>query len=209
MHIRNLPAVTPRYWVAILVASMCGANTGDFLSHNRGADGSDQSCPTSPPMISGSATSSPIWGWRSCSSVDQRRKRSAVRGCGAAHELITKLPASDTPYWVAMLTAGTLGTASGDWIAHNIGLGFGSAVLVVVFGVVLLAAGRVGGMSVSWYWASIVVARTAGTTLGDYLASRHGLDLELSISTSLTAGMLATAVLLWPHRRGVAGATAP
>jgi uncharacterized membrane-anchored protein len=34
MHIRNLPAVTPRYWVAILVASMCGANTGDFLSHN-------------------------------------------------------------------------------------------------------------------------------------------------------------------------------
>jgi uncharacterized membrane-anchored protein len=141
--------------------------------------------------------------------VDQRRQRSAVRGCGTADELITKLPATDTPYWVAMLTAGTLGTASGDWIAHNIGLGFGSAVLVVVFGVVLLAAGRVGGMSVSWYWASIVAARTAGTTLGDYLASRHGLDLGLSISTSLTAGMLAAAVLLWPHRRGVAGATAP
>ena len=34
MHVRNLPAITPRYWTAILVASMCGANTGDFLSHN-------------------------------------------------------------------------------------------------------------------------------------------------------------------------------
>jgi len=33
MQIKNVP-VTPRYWIAILVASMCGANTGDFLSHN-------------------------------------------------------------------------------------------------------------------------------------------------------------------------------
>ena len=34
MQVQNLPAITPRYWTAILVASMCGANTGDFLSHN-------------------------------------------------------------------------------------------------------------------------------------------------------------------------------
>ena len=34
MKIRNLPVISARYWIAILVASMCGANTGDFLSHN-------------------------------------------------------------------------------------------------------------------------------------------------------------------------------
>jgi uncharacterized membrane-anchored protein len=34
MRISNVPAITRRYWAAILVASMCGANTGDFLSHN-------------------------------------------------------------------------------------------------------------------------------------------------------------------------------
>src|ERR1700692_3049952 len=34
MQVKNLPSITPRYWTAILVASMCGANTGDFLSHN-------------------------------------------------------------------------------------------------------------------------------------------------------------------------------
>lgn len=32
MQARNLPAITGRYWAAILAASMCGANTGDFLS---------------------------------------------------------------------------------------------------------------------------------------------------------------------------------
>lgn len=34
MQIKHVRAITPLYWVAILVASMCGANTGDFLSHN-------------------------------------------------------------------------------------------------------------------------------------------------------------------------------
>jgi hypothetical protein len=34
MRLSNVPAITRRYWAAILVASMCGANTGDFLSYN-------------------------------------------------------------------------------------------------------------------------------------------------------------------------------
>jgi uncharacterized membrane-anchored protein len=34
MRLSNVPAITRRYWAAILVASMCGANTGDFRSHN-------------------------------------------------------------------------------------------------------------------------------------------------------------------------------
>jgi uncharacterized membrane-anchored protein len=31
---QNLPTITPRYWTAILVASMAGANMGDFFSRN-------------------------------------------------------------------------------------------------------------------------------------------------------------------------------
>lgn len=251
MHVRNLPAVTPRYWTAILIASMCGANTGDFLSHNlhlghwRGL----------PPLAilfltilwferrARIATEAYYWlaiivirtaatnladlathdlglsyavadlgltallvgvllaDWVS-------RKRSAAADCVTPGEPAIKLPATDMPYWVAMLIAGTLGTASGDWVAHSIGLGFGSVVLVAVFGVVVLVAWRVGGMSIPWYWASIVAARTAGTTLGDYLASRHGLDLGLSVSTALTGCTLAAAVVLWPHRRAVVSVTA-
>src|SRR5690349_1269073 len=42
MQPRNLPPINARYWTAILAASMCGANTGDFASrilglrHTRG-----------------------------------------------------------------------------------------------------------------------------------------------------------------------------
>jgi uncharacterized membrane-anchored protein len=250
MQIRNLPAVTPRYWTAILIASMCGANTGDFLSHNlhlghwRGL----------PPLAilllailwferrARVATEAHYWlaiiVIRTAATnladlathdlglsyavadlgltallvgvllADRVSKRSAAADWVAPSEPAIKLPATDTPYWLAMLIAGTLGTASGDWVAHSMGLGFGSVILVVVYGVVLYAAWRVGGMSTPWYWASIVAARTAGTTLGDYLASRHGLDLGLSVSTTLTACMLAAAVVLWPHRRPVVSVTA-
>src|SRR5216684_4466916 len=34
MQVKNLPRITTRYWSAILAASMCGANTGDFLARN-------------------------------------------------------------------------------------------------------------------------------------------------------------------------------
>jgi uncharacterized membrane-anchored protein len=93
-------------------------------------------------------------------------------------------------------------------VAHSLGLGYASVALVAVFGIVLLTTWRAGGMSVSWYWAGIVAARTAGTTLGDYLANRHGLDLGLSVSTSVTACMLAAVVVLWPHQREMASAAA-
>jgi uncharacterized membrane-anchored protein len=73
----------------------------------------------------------------------------------------------------------------------------------VLFAVVLIVSWRFGGMSKPWYWASIVAARTAGTTLGDLLASRHGLDLGLPLSTSLTASTLAMIVLFWPHPSNV------
>src|SRR5260370_17708929 len=42
MSPKNLPMIDARYWTAILAASMCGANTGDFVSrilglgHTRG-----------------------------------------------------------------------------------------------------------------------------------------------------------------------------
>lgn len=107
---------------------------------------------------------------------------------------VAKLPATDARYRLAMLIAGTLGTASGDWVADSIGLGVGSSVLVAVFILVLVAAWQLGKMPVLWHWGSIVAARTAGTTLDDYLASRHGPGLGIADQRVPTACMLAAAV---------------
>jgi uncharacterized membrane-anchored protein len=139
--------------------------------------------------------------------VDRGRDASAVARPFAAGGGRPKLPATDTAYWIMMLTAGTLGTATGDFVAGavglGLGLGFGSVVLMAIFMFVLLVSWRFGGMSTPWYWASIVAARTAGTTMGDLLASRHGLDLGLPVSTTITGSFLAAVVIFWPHRSEV------
>ena len=115
-----------------------------------------------------------------------------------------QLPATDSGYWVAMLTAGTLGTAAGDFTADVVGLGvgWGSLVLVAIFLAVLAAANLIGGMTKPWYWATIVAARTAGTTLGDFAAGRHGLNLGLWVSTACTLSLLALILILWRDWRG-------
>src|SRR3954447_12155110 len=109
------------------------------------------------------------------------------------------LPATDASYWITMLAAGTLGTAAGDWVAEEtgLGLGLGSIVLVGILIVVWFIADRSGKMTKPWYWLTIVAARTAGTTLGDFLASRRGLGLGLPVSTICTSLLLAGIVILW------------
>ena len=108
-----------------------------------------------------------------------------------------------------MLAAGTLGTALGDWVAGELklGLGFGSVILAVILGGILLIATRYGHMTKPWYWLSIVAARTLGTTLGDFLASRRGLNLGLWVSTLCTSLLLISILVLWKSRAAARSVT--
>jgi uncharacterized membrane-anchored protein len=242
MQVRNLPVISARYWTAILVASMCGANTGDFLSHNLNLGHYRGLLPLAAIFTAilwaetraRAATEAYYW----LAIIVLRTAATNLADLGT-HDFrlsygiiepgltlllvlavvlyparwknrqpansvrVLKLPATDPPYWIAMLIAGTLGTATGDFVAGPLGLGlfFGSAVLIILFAAILFVSWRFGEMTVGWYWASIVAARTAGTTLGDMLASRHGLQLGLSLSTVITGSLLAGVVLLWPQRR--------
>jgi uncharacterized membrane-anchored protein len=103
-----------------------------------------------------------------------------------------------------MLAAGTLGTAAGDWVADEAGLGtaVGSIVLVATLIVVWFVSNQYSKMAKPWYWLTVVAARTAGTTLGDYLAGRGGLNLGLVVSTICTSLLLAGIVILWRDRGG-------
>ena len=182
------------YWLAIIVIRTAATNIADLATHDFGLSYAASDLGLSTLLIG-------------VLLADQVHKHFTppVR---VALEPIIKLPATDMPYWVAMLVAGTLGTASGDWVAHSVGLSFGSIVLVGIFGVVLVAAWRFGRMSMSWYWASIVAALTAGTTLGDYLAGRHGLHLGLSVSARLNSLHARRRGRALAPRRGAARATA-
>jgi uncharacterized membrane-anchored protein len=74
-------------------------------------------------------------------------------------------------------------------------------VLLAIFGIVLQTATRYGRMTKPWYWLAIVAARTAGTTLGDFVASRHGLNLGLPFSTLCTSLLLIGILMLWRRNR--------
>ena len=244
MRMQNLPTINARYWIAIVAASMCGANTGDFASHflHLGHTGGLLPLALAFGLIlwaeRRSEKPTELYYWlaiivlRTAATnladlgthdlkpgyiaveiglaglmalvllVDQRR--SAANGSvRIADGQSRNLPAADGIYWTVMLAAGTLGTALGDWAADELGLGLalGSIVLLAIFGIVLQTATRYGRMTKPWYWLAIVAARTAGTTLGDFVASRHGLNLGLPFSTLCTSLLLIGILMLWRRNR--------
>ena len=113
-------------------------------------------------------------------------------------------PATSGWYWLSLLTAGTLGTAIGDWVAEELhmGPGFGTLLLGAIFAVVL-ALGRQSRWSTkAAYWLAIIAVRAAGTTAGDWLAFRdnpglsNGLNLGLPLSTALTCALFVALIAL-------------
>ena len=117
----------------------------------------------------------------------------------------TGRPATNGWYWLCLLTAGTLGTAIGDWVADGIhmGTGFGTLLLSAIFAVLLALGRRSRWNTKVVYWLVIIAVRAAGTTAGDWLAFRddpgfsNGLDFGLPLSTTLTCAVFITALALW------------
>ena len=74
-------------------------------------------------------------------------------------------------YWIAFLIANTLGTAAGDFLADNLGLGFvHSAILIsgVLIAIALLHFfTKVSGTLL--FWLAFVLTRPFGATFGDFL----------------------------------------
>ena len=244
MRPQNLPTIDARYWTAIVAASMCGANTGDFASHilhlghtrgllpfalifgailwaeRRGKRATELHYWLAIIVVRTAATNladlfthdlklgyitveASLAGFMILALVIDSARGVTHPSSRTTAAQWRDLPAADASYWIVMLTAGTLGTALGDWVADELGLGvgFGSVVLVAILGVVLLVSTRYGRMTKPWYWLSIVAARTAGTTLGDFIASRHGLNFGLSVSTMCTSMLLIAILVLWKSDR--------
>lgn len=74
-------------------------------------------------------------------------------------------------YWTAILFSNTLGTALGDFLADNSGLGFsGGAILIGSLLLVIVLAYYFTKIShVILFWAAFVLTRPFGATFGDLL----------------------------------------
>ncbi|WP_294994487.1 hypothetical protein [uncultured Stenotrophomonas sp.] len=74
-------------------------------------------------------------------------------------------------YWTAVLVSNTLGTALGDFLADDSGLGFtGGALLIGSLIALTAVASRIKGINrVILFWIAFVLTRPFGATFGDLL----------------------------------------
>jgi len=104
-------------------------------------------------------------------------------------------------YWMTILFSNTLGTALGDFLADESGLGYEGGALVFGAALMLIAAlYYFAGIShVALFWAAFILTRPLGATLGDMLTKPHdhgGLNLSRISSSAAIAVFMIACILL-------------
>jgi len=116
-------------------------------------------------------------------------------------------PKAEAFYWAAITFSQTLGTALGDWIADDTGLGYaGGAVVFAAALLVLIAAYYWTNVSrVLLFWAAFILTRPLGATVGDFLdkpLNEGGLALSRPIASAVLGALLIFCLLVLPQRAG-------
>ena len=104
-------------------------------------------------------------------------------------------PRGELFYWIAILLSNTLGTALGDFLADDSGLGFAGGAMLIGAGILLVVALKycTTVSSVVLFWIAFVLTRPFGATLGDFLTKPHekgGLDFGTVGSSAVLAAVL-------------------
>lgn len=166
------------YWLAILVIRTGATNIADFLRHS------------SIPAAGLAVGLVLLQAGLAC-----RAHMLAARESGISEGL----PKTDALYWAAMLAAGVLGTVLGDDCSHLLGQGAAALTLGTLLCVIVFL--KAGSASIGAYWATVALARTAGTAAGDWLAENKILDIGLMNSTLLTGMMFLMVLVFWRSSR--------
>ncbi len=98
-------------------------------------------------------------------------------------------------YWATILISNTLGTALGDFLSDDSGLGFfGSWCLITaILAIILLAHCFTQLPKILLFWLAFILTRPFGATLGDVLTKTHdkgGLDFGRGYSSLILLGIL-------------------
>ncbi|KAF1031361.1 MAG: hypothetical protein GAK37_00865 [Pseudomonas sp.] len=163
------------YWIVILSTSTAGTTMSDFMDRTLGLGYAAGS------MILVGILAAIFAVWRlSGDSLNV----SKVQGFRA--ELF---------YWMAILFSNTLGTALGDFLADDSGLGFAGGALLIgaSIAVVVLLKYVTQISSVLLFWLAFVLTRPFGATLGDFLTKpfeKGGLYFGTIGSSAVLAAVL-------------------
>ena len=116
-------------------------------------------------------------------------------------------PKVEAFYWATIAFSQTLGTALGDWMADDTGLGYEGAALLVGAALALVAAAYFWTkMShVLLFWAAFILTRPLGATVGDFLdkpVDHGGLALSRPLASAVIGIVMIACILAIPQRAG-------
>lgn len=103
-------------------------------------------------------------------------------------------PRAEIFYWLAFLIANTLGTAAGDYLADDLGLGFlvGAAGIAGLLVILALLHAFTQAPKLLLFWLAFVLTRPFGATFGDFLTkpvSEGGIQFG-TVGASLVFGAI-------------------
>jgi uncharacterized membrane-anchored protein len=149
LAIRRYEPVT--YWLTFTATAIAGTAISDFIDRTLGLGYAEGSI----LLITMLLAILGLWYWR------QRSINVEVITTGS-FELY---------YWMAFLIANTLGTAAGDFVADQLGLGFADAAMLFTGSLVVITLlhffSRIPGVVL--FWLAFVLTRPFGATFGDWL----------------------------------------
>jgi uncharacterized membrane-anchored protein len=143
------------YWAVILSTSTAGTTISDYMDRTLGLGYATGS------LILVSLLLLTLTVWRTTEKSLSVTDIKSLRG--------------EIFYWTAILFSNTLGTALGDFLADNSGLGFsGGAILIGSLLFLLVLAFYFTKLShVILFWLAFVLTRPFGATFGDLLTKTH------------------------------------
>jgi uncharacterized membrane-anchored protein len=174
------------YWTVILSTSTAGTTLSDYMDRTLGLGYAKGS------LILLSILLAIFAFWRVTTrslSVDDIRSRRV-----------------EAIYWSAILFSNTLGTALGDFLADDSGLGFAGGAVVIggLLALVLAAHYATSVSKVLLFWVAFVLTRPFGATFGDVLtkpAAHGGLDLGTTGASLVLLAILLGAIAVSTRRQ--------
>ena len=173
------------YWATIIASTTAGTTLADFADRSL-----DIGYPGGSILLTLCVAASLIT-WR------------ATLGTISVQSVAT--PKAEIFYWITITFSQTLGTALGDWVADQPGVGYLGGAVVFATPLIILAAlyfwTKVS--RVALFWAAFILTRPLGATVGDFLdkpIAKGGLDLSRPLATLLLAIFIAGCLILFRQR---------
>ena len=175
------------YWATIVASTTAGTTLADFATRSLGIGYAGGSL----LLLLLVMLSLAVW----------------YRAEGSVSVLAIATPQVEAYYWVTITASQTLGTALGDWIADDTGLGYDGGALL--FGLLLLLVAALYFWTrlsrVALFWLAFILTRPLGATVGDFLdkpVADGGLALSRPLASAVLAALMVGGILML-RRRGV------